>query len=84
MGEDTILVTLVSKDDDVENEEEHIIVFKEEKELALFLLHYDKDKYSIIEIQKILGKLSTSPKSFFIKPDEGFEHGQNLKEGDKC
>lgn len=72
---DTLFVTVIDK----ENEVEHIIAFQEEKELAFFLLHYDKDKYEIIEMQKMIGKLSTSPKSFFIKQEDDFEHGQKNK-----
>jgi hypothetical protein len=70
--QDTILVFVVDK----ENEQEFVIALEEERELAHFLLHYDTEKYEIVDIEKKVGQLTTKAKDFFIKPPSNFEHGK--------
>ena len=71
MQSETILLTVI----DNINEIEHIVALNDERELAHFLLHYDKDKFEIIDIEKKYGSISTNMKEFFIKQPDNFEHG---------
>lgn len=57
-----------------ENRETSLIIFKDEKELGIFLQNYDKVKYSI---DSIAGTYSDRIKSsdMFIKKEENLETG---------
>ncbi len=72
----TIFVNVVDKI----NEIEKMIALNDERELAHFLLHYDKDKYEIVDIEYKYGSVSTNMKEFFITPPDNFEHGKEKGE----
>ena len=73
---ETIFVTVVDKLREIE----HIVALNEERDLAHFLLHYDKGRFEIIDIEKKYGAISTNMKEFFIQNPDNFEHGQEKGE----